>query len=153
MSDQRKKLMLDKQRTILHVDDDPAMTKLVQTRLKKFGYQTEPLNNPLLAKEKLVANQYHVVLLDIEMPQQNGLDLLKEIKELDGGVQVIMLTGMVSLTTVLKSFRWGAEACLFKPLSEFEPLVEALDETFRKINRWWVSLEELSKRKKEELVV
>jgi DNA-binding NtrC family response regulator len=90
------------------------------------------------------------VILDIDMPGINGLDLLREIKAYDGGIQVIMLTGMVSLSTLLQSFRWGAEACIFKPLGDLDPLLEALEDTFRKINRWWTALEELSQRRRQE---
>lgn len=135
------------ERQILHVDDDPQMTLLVAERLSPHGYEVVSLNDPTQAINELVQNQWRVVLLDVDMPRINGLDLLREIKAYDGGVQVIMLTGIVTVTTVLQSFRWGAEACFFKPLNDIEPLVEAIDNSFKKIDHWWGALEDLSHRK------
>ena len=138
---------MNEERSILHVDDDLQVTRMVAQRLNVHGYQVTSLNDPSLALKELMCNQWRVVLLDIDMPGINGLDLLREIKAYDGGIQVIMLTGLVTLTSILQSFRWGAEACLFKPLGSIEPLLEALGDTFRKIDRWSEALEELSRRR------
>jgi len=137
-------------RALLHIDDDPQITRMVAARLRKHGYQTNSLNDPTEVLKELMCNQWRVVLLDIDMPEVNGLDLLREIKAYDGGIQVIMLTGLVQLHTLLQSFRWGAEACLFKPLDNMDLLVAALDDTFRKVDRWWHALEELSQRGRTE---
>jgi len=50
----------------------------------------------------------------------------------------------------LQSLRMGAEACLFKPVRDIEPLVGAIDDAFRKLDRWWQALEELSRRRQLE---
>lgn len=134
-------------RRILHVDDDPQITQLVAEYLRDYGYQTTSLHDPCEAIQQLPRIQERVVLLDIDMPRINGMELLKEIKAFDGGIQVIMLTGLVTMTTVLQSLRFGAEACFFKPINEIEPLVEALSDCFRKIDRWWLTLEDLRRRK------
>ena len=119
---------------------------MVAARLEQCGYQVTQFNDPAMALKEMMSNQWRVILLDIDMPGINGLDLLREIKAYDGGIQVIILTGMVQMNIVLQSFRWGAEACVFKPMDDIEPLLAALDDTFRKINRWWDTLEELSQR-------
>ncbi len=144
---------MDSERAVLHIDDDPQVTRLVAARLRRHGYEVTSLTDPRGALRELMQNQWRVVLLDIDMPGVNGLDLLREIKAYDGGVQVIMLTGVVSMNTLLQSFRLGAEACLFKPLTDDRPLLDALADTFRKIDRWWETLEELSRRRCEELAV
>jgi DNA-binding NtrC family response regulator len=69
---------------------------------------------------------------------------LGEIKRHDGGIQVIMLTGLVTMSAALRSFRLGAEACLFKPMDDFAPLVEAVHRTYHKIDGWRQTLEQLS---------
>lgn len=137
-------------RAVLHIDDDPQVTRMVAKRLSEHGYEVTSLNDPHKAMKELMQNQWRVVLLDIDMPGVNGLNLLREIKAYDGGIQVIMLTGVVTLSTLLQSFRWGAEACFFKPLGDIRPLLGSLDDTFRKINRWWAALEELSQRRRQE---
>lgn len=141
---------MNSNRAIIHIDDDPQITRMVATRLKKYGYQVSPFNDPSQALKEMMCNQWRVILLDIDMPEINGLDLLREIKAYDGGIQVIILTGLVQMNVVLQSFQWGAEACIFKPVDDIEPLLTVLDDTFRKINRWWDTLEELSQRGRVE---
>ncbi len=139
-------------RRILHVDDDPAITTLVAEYLKDYGYESVAMHNPCEVIRQLPRFQERVVLLDIDMPRVSGLDLLREIKEFDGGIQVVMLTGLVTMTTVLQSLRLGAEACFFKPVTQIEPLVDALGDCFRKLDRWWAALDELSRRRKGDAV-
>ena len=135
-------------RTILHVDDDPALTRLVAHRLAAAGYEVTSVVDPTLALHELNNSHQRLVLLDIDMPQIDGLRLLREIKGSHGGTQVIMLTGLVSMQTVLQSFRWGAEFCLFKPLSDFQPLLTAIERTFWKIDQWWAALDYLSQQRR-----
>jgi len=137
-------------KTILHVDDDPQLTRLVAQHLGPLGYDVTSLNDPEQALMVLSESHHRVVLLDIEMPNVNGLTLLREIKRAYGGSQVIMLTGLVSVQTLLQSYRWGAEYCIFKPLMSIAPLVEAIEAVFRKIDHWWNALEELSKQRRLE---
>ena len=136
-------------RTILHVDDDPQITRIVASQLNKHGLQVAPLHDPRGALDAIVRSQHRVVLLDIDMPGINGLELLRQIKAFDGGVQALMLTGVVSMSAVLQSLRYGAEACFFKPLDDYQPLLDAVEATFAKIDRWWITLEELSRRRRE----
>lgn len=142
--------MISRNRTVLHVDDDPAVTRLVASQLQLQGYRVVSLNDPTDVLNTLMRQQIRVALLDVDMPGINGLDLLKQIKTHDGGIQVIMLTGLVSLSTALAALRWGAEDCLFKPITSFDPLLVALGDTFRKIDRWWKLLYELCQRRRDD---
>ena len=139
---------MDYKRTILHVDDDPQITRIVAERLKSLGYEVTSLNDPRQALEELNRSHQRLVLLDIDMPHINGLDLLQEVQTHYGGTQVIMLTGMVTMQTVLQSFRWGAEFCVFKPIADLKPLLKVIERTFWKIDRWWETLEYLSQEKR-----
>ncbi|NQU22406.1 MAG: response regulator [Candidatus Nealsonbacteria bacterium] len=137
-------------RTILHVDDDPQITRIVAARLNALGYEVTSLNDPRQALEELSRSQQRLVLLDIDMPHVNGLDLLQEIRAEYGGTQVIMLTGLVSMQILLQSFRCGAEFCMFKPITDMEPLLEVIDKTFWKIDQWGSALDHLSREKRSE---
>ncbi len=135
-------------RTILHVDDDPQILRQVHKYLTARDYDVASLSDPRKVIESLLETQCRVVLLDINMPH-NGLDVLQEIKRHDGGIQVVFLTELVSMSTVMQSMCLGAEACLFKPLTDFAPLESALDAAFAKIDRWWSSLHDLTERKRQ----
>lgn len=140
--------MFANRRAVLHVDDDPLITRLVGEQLRIAGFESEAINDPLQAVEAMVRGQYRIVLLDIHMPHRSGLQLLSEIKRLDAGVQVIMLTGLVNETTVIEAMTQGAEACFFKPLRDPSDLLSAIDDAWRRNDRWWNSLRDLTQRRK-----
>lgn len=135
-------------RRILHVDDDPQLTAMVTKRLRHFGYEVAAMHDPCHVIQQLPQVEQRVMLLDIDMPRINGLDLLKEIKTFDGGILVVMLSGLVTMQTVLESLRLGAEACFFKPVTDIEPMADALAGCFRKLDRWWSTLDDLLSRRK-----
>ncbi|MDG1895645.1 MAG: response regulator [Fuerstiella sp.] len=70
--------MSNNARMILHVDDDPQILQIVAKRLEKSGIEVLSMNSPDDVIASLVLTGCRVVLLDIEMPGTNGLDVLKE---------------------------------------------------------------------------
>jgi CheY-like chemotaxis protein len=135
-------------KTILHVDDDPDVTLLISEYPRPLGYEVTSLNDATQTLRTLGKSHHRLIILDIEMPGACGLELLREIKQTFGDSQVIMLTGMVSIQTLMQSYRWGAEACVFKPLVDIAPLREAVESVFAKIDRWWIALDELRKQRR-----
>lgn len=135
-------------RIILHVDDDSVILRLVQAVLSKRGFTVISVSDPELAIQKLQESSARLVLLDIDMPGRSGLTLLREIKKLDGTIQVFMLTGMVSMATILRATRLGADECLFKPIENFEELGDAAERAYDRTMRWWRTLREWKSRKK-----
>lgn len=134
-------------RAILHVDDDPQMLRILGVKLRSQGYDVISLADPTRTIPTLLDNDCRAVILDIEMPGQTGLEVLSQIKAYDGGVQVMMLTGLVSTNTVLESMRRGAETVIFKPVLEYDELYSSLDAMFSKLQRWRHALEELTRRR------
>lgn len=137
---------------VLHVDDDPAMTTFVQRLLAKTGIECTTLNDPRQALNLIQEQNIRVVILDIDMPRISGIDLLQQIKRFDGGINVIMLTGVVTQTTVIHSLRRGAAACIFKPLSNPQQLVDMVELAFASIDRWWNSLRELAALRRDAAI-
>jgi len=134
---------------VLHIDDDPAILKIVGQKLRKCGYDVISLEDPDQAFIHIFQNAIRVVILDIDMPKRDGLTLLRDIKYRDGGIQAIMLTGMVSMSTVLQATRLGAEDFVFKPISNLDDVTRAVDRSFEKINRWWAALHDWMERTNE----
>ena len=136
--------------TILHIDDDESILRLVAKKLQGVGYDVVSLTDPLQAIEQIYATGAKLVLLDIDMPGKNGIEVLKEIKADDGGVQVVMLSGVVTMVTALEAMRNGAEACLFKPVTKFAPLLNAIETAEHKMECWSDCFRELKQRRDSE---
>lgn len=134
------------ERIILHVDDDPAILRIVSKVLAKRGYNVISLSDPTVAINKLKETSVRLVILDIDMPEKSGLALLEEIKAIDGSIQVFMLTGMVSMSTILRATQLGAEECQFKPIADFDELGNAADRAYEKMLRWWRTFREWKER-------
>lgn len=135
-------IVIQHPKLVLHVDDDPDILALVARHLEKDGYKVIGLTDPTRTLAELTRTGARVVLLDIDMPQVDGLTLLREIKRRDAGIQVTMCTGMVSISTVLLATSLGAEGLIFKPLRDLQKVTDAVDTSFRKIARWWETLAE-----------
>lgn len=137
-------------RRLLHVDDDPAILRLVHQRLRRRGFQVDSTCDPLECLDVIVREGYRVVLTDLNMPQMSGLELIKRIKTIDGGIQVVVLSGLVKFTTALDSMRAGAESCVFKPVLKVDPLANALEQAFTKIDYWANALRDLKLLRAEQ---
>ncbi len=137
-------------RRVLHVDDDPAILSIVAKTLSKRGYTPISITQPELALPSLAQYSTRIVLLDIDMPGMDGLKLLRSIKKFDGGIQVIMLTGLVSMGTILRATRLGAEECFYKPIYNLDEVVDSVDRAYSKMLRWWGVLREWKSRSKLE---
>jgi DNA-binding NtrC family response regulator len=124
------------------VDDDPDILALVSRHLDKDGIKVISLTDPTKTLAELNRCGARVVLLDIDMPQIDGLTLLREIKRRDAGILVTMCTGMVSISTVLMSTSLGAEGLIFKPIRDLQKVTDAVELSFKKISRWWDTLAE-----------
>ncbi len=135
-------------RKILHIDDDPQLTRVVGHMLQRKGYEVVALNTPEAALGEIIQHGYRVILLEIDMPRIDGIELLRRIKEYDGAIQVIMLTGLVTLSHAMAAFRCGAEACFFKPVEDLSPLTAAIDASFHKIEHWWKALHDLTMQRR-----
>ncbi|WP_198263629.1 sigma-54-dependent transcriptional regulator [sulfur-oxidizing endosymbiont of Gigantopelta aegis] len=107
---------------ILVVDDEPDIRGLVQEILQDEGYEVETAKNGGTARDSCRQRRPDLVLLDIWMPDIDGISLLKEWKENTdnstmGNFPVIMMSGHGSVETAVEATRLGAYDFLEKPLS------------------------------------
>lgn len=135
---------------ILHVDDDPAMTRLTAHLLGSHGIEITPLQDPTKAVEKIAAENFRIVIVDLQMPKIDGFELLERIKRADGGTAVIMLTGVVTQTSLIRSLHQGAAACFFKPFTDVEGLVDCINDINKNLQRWRSALKQLTQLRKQE---
>lgn len=93
MRQKEEELMRRKPR-ILVLDDDLAVCKMVKIYLEKAGYEVEAFTNPHVAKQRIEASQFDVVITDLMMEGITGIEILQLVKRISPQTQVIMLTHM-----------------------------------------------------------
>jgi DNA-binding NtrC family response regulator len=108
---------------ILIIDDEQNILVTLSRALKLEGYQTEVAGGGRIGLEKLQANPVDLVLLDVMMPDLDGLDVLQEIRKSHGSLPVVMMSGHATVEIAVKAVRLGAVDFLEKPLSSEKVLV------------------------------
>ncbi|GMV84958.1 MAG: hypothetical protein AMXMBFR80_08150 [Dehalococcoidia bacterium] len=101
--------------TILVVDDAAFMRMRMSKILTEAGYQVVQAENGLEAVEKYRSEKPDAVLMDITMPEMDGLTALKEIRSLDPTARVAMVTALGQQQIVLEAVKSGAKDFLVKP--------------------------------------
>jgi len=129
---------------ILFVDDDPITLKFAQAFLQ--GWNVIYANSGEKALEIVKEKNIQIMVTDIKMPKMDGLTLLKKIKEINGTIQVIVITQTSEMDNLITALATGANDFLIKPMDK-SSLEEALDNAFKKINRWKKAMRELFKKR------
>jgi PAS domain S-box-containing protein len=113
---------MDEKESILIVDDDETTRKILTLIFGKKGYETETAGTGREAIEKAQGRFFNVALLDIRLPDMEGVELLAPLKEMHPDIVVILATGHASLETVVQALNEGASAYITKPLNVDEVL-------------------------------
>ena len=106
-------------KNILICDDASFMRMMIKNVLTKGGYNVVgEAENGAKAVEKYKELSPDLVLMDITMPEMDGIQALKEIKGLDAGAKVIMCSAMGQQAMVVESIQAGAKDFIVKPFQE-----------------------------------
>src|SRR5450759_3948017 len=112
--------MSEKER-ILVVDDEPSIRKYLGTLLEVGGYQVETVVSGQEAIEKIESgDRPDFIILDVLMPELNGLETLKQLMQIDRSLNVVMLSCSNEVGTVVEAIRLGAQDYLTKPFEKAE---------------------------------
>ncbi|HXV60501.1 MAG TPA: sigma-54 dependent transcriptional regulator [Vicinamibacteria bacterium] len=122
-------MALDK---VLIVDDEDLIRWSLQQKLTNWGYRTFQAPDAQTAIELAESESPDLVLLDIHLPDRNGLEVLQAIKELDARCIVIIMTAYGVLEDAVKALRFGAYDFVSKPLN-FEELKATLQNALEAI--------------------
>ena len=128
---------------LLIVDDEVEIREMLSRHFKFLGYNTSIASNGQEAMNYLGENKVDIIITDIMMPVMDGVTLLKTIRKEYPMVQVIMITGYVSLDNALSCMRAQASTCIFKPLEDLTELEEAVEKAFQTIETWKRKFKEL----------
>jgi len=122
--------------SILVVDDDEIMRETLSDVLRKRGYDIFSVGSGNGALSMIKKNLIDLILLDMKLPDVDGLEVLKKIKEFDTEILVIMMTAYSDVQTAVSSMKSGAYDYINKPfeLEELRLLIEKGLETKSLIN-------------------
>jgi two-component system nitrogen regulation response regulator GlnG len=121
-------MQMNEMRRILVVDDDPAIAELIEQYFNRSGYEVCTMLEGEKVPETVLRIKPDLILLDLKLPDVNGIEVLKNLKEVDFQAPVVIITGNVSAGTAMEAMKEGAYEYLSKPFSldELAKLVDKL---------------------------
>lgn len=112
---------------ILVADDDQGLRHIVRTSLEStHRFEVSEAFDGLDAIEKIKSSNFDLVILDVDMPRLDGLETLRQIKQFDPSITVIMMTAYANVDDAVLSVKEGAYNYISKPIST-ENLIEMVD--------------------------
>jgi DNA-binding response OmpR family regulator len=129
--------MRNKKKRVLIVDDEPDVTLVLKQVLDENGFEADSYDEPRLALNNFKANMYDLLLLDIKMPDINGLDLYQEMRKIDDKVKVCFLTASEMFYEKFRKeepySKFDKELFISKPI-ENEELLDHLNRVINNTN-------------------
>ena len=109
-----------KNRKVLIVEDEEVIRKILRITLSKWGFQVEEAEDGVQALVKLEKERYPLIICDILMPNLNGWDLIKKVKEdpKTRDIRIIALTSRNRDSDMFKGYELGANYYMTKPFTQ-----------------------------------
>ncbi|PIV52524.1 MAG: hypothetical protein COY53_02935 [Elusimicrobia bacterium CG_4_10_14_0_8_um_filter_37_32] len=102
---------------VLVIDDDKEIHDMLEVFLQSLGHECYSSLTVADGLKQVAVTEPDLVLLDIRLPDEDGIEVLKEIKQINKRLPVIMVTGYKDAEKVIDAFRFGATDCLLKPFN------------------------------------
>ncbi|MGB2690673.1 MAG: response regulator [Desulfobacterales bacterium] len=118
--------MGEKQKTkILILDDEPIVLNRLEPALEKSGYDVEAFSRSLEASNRIMEQDFDIVITDLKMEGIDGMEFLARVKDRSPVTEVIVITGFATMETAKESFKKGVFDFLAKPfkLGEIKDVV------------------------------
>ena len=110
------------QPSLLIVDDDETLCHVLARAMQKRGFTTRIAHNVEQAMRLARKDEPEYALVDLSMPGESGLVLVRQLKELDTHIRIVVLTGYASVATAVEAIKLGAVHYLAKPADADEIL-------------------------------
>ena len=121
-------------KNILVIDDDKSILRILTRILQKQGYNTQTAETGREAEEKISKQLFDLALIDVKLPDTDGVDLLQKMQATKPNMIKIILTGFASMDNGIKALNAGADAYLVKPVEPTE-LLKILKQKFDERNK------------------
>ena len=102
---------------ILVVDDDSSVQTILLEMLQSLGHEVTCTADGNEALTLLQANHYDILLLDLNLPNMDGIEVLRRSKQIKSSIAVILFSGYLSVNDAVAAMKLGAFHCLTKPVS------------------------------------
>jgi len=112
---------------VLLVDDEQDFTSVLAERMETRGLQVDIAGSGMEAMERVKGRSYDAIVLDLAMPEMDGIETLKHLLAQNPDLQVILLTGRATVEKGVEAVKHGAVEFLQKP-ADIETLVEKIRE-------------------------
>ncbi len=112
---------------VLLVDDEKDFTEVLSERMETRGFSVEIADSGPVAIEKVKEQSYDAIILDLAMPEMDGIDVLKILLKENPDFQIIFLTGHATLEKGIEAVKLGAVEFMEKPVN-IEHLLEKVNE-------------------------
>lgn len=122
---------MDKTVRILIVDDDENIRKVVLAILEDKGYTVESVGTAREAVEKSKRKFYNLALIDIRLPDMEGIELLTKMRDTTPRMRKVIITGYPTLQNAVDAVNKGADAYIVKPF-DVEKVLNTIDQQLRK---------------------
>ena len=132
--------MDNKKYSIAIIDDETEILNVLSRYLSRnTNFSVSTYSNPVSALSSMENKKYDLVLLDIMMPQMNGLEVLEKLKSKNKEQKVIMMTAYSTLDKVLKSHKEGATNFVMKPFDSLQLLEKKIIEVLLFYSLWLIT--------------
>jgi len=119
---------------VLVVDDSAETVELIKRNLQSLGYQIYTASNVQSAIKLLGSLEIDLVITDLQMPGENGIELVRHVSENHKGMGILVITGFPSIKGAIESIKIGAEEYLVKSFTD-EELFNAVEGVLKKTYR------------------
>ncbi|MBI5598177.1 MAG: response regulator [Deltaproteobacteria bacterium] len=109
---------------IILADDEKRFSELLRSELESGGYAVDLVHDGVEAVLKVLDNKYDIALLDIMMPNLDGINTTRILKKINSPMPVIVFSGVAGSGEMAQSVRAGALRCLTKPFTVQQLLTE-----------------------------
>ena len=120
--DHRDRLMNTEDRPILIIDDEPSICAGCQLVLSEKGYPTVAHNTGQDGLNALLSGRHHLVLLDMKLPDMDGMDILRKVNADNLDICVIVMTGYANVKNAVEAMKLGSFDYISKPFTDDELL-------------------------------
>jgi DNA-binding NtrC family response regulator len=122
--------------SILIVDDEEGIRNSLSAYLRLEGYDVVTAGGGREALETLRGKKINIILMDINMPDMDGLETLQAVKAVDFSIQVVMMTAYSTFDKTMQSLEYGATDYILKPFESLEDILKLVQISEERLERW-----------------